>query len=386
MDGVQDQKRDVVDPRERALALQSQKEKLEADRSSEEWAEEIRLTRARMDATLDQLGEKMHPREWVNEAQHWISDIKPDEVLSSVESGVSATADFIRRHPLACGLIASGVAIAAAGAGRLAQNGTNTERDDRPLPDPHAPTNRENLRAAHLSPEEMRGEPPLQRYEPTREGVTEAGRHANVPLGTRPPGQGNVHAGQAHSASSRASDRAHAYAERAQAEAKTRFGRLKHKTHQQNRNMKQQLSNTYHQSVNRFQQTSDSYPLATLAGFAVAGLLVGLALPRSRRESAAIGPYGERLRHDAREGARDAIQRGKQAVRSAAETARSESRNEGLTPDQLKQKAHNVAQDTQEDLKKQGLTPEDIGERARRVAEKSGEAAEETAKHPAGSR
>ncbi|MDP0499244.1 MAG: DUF3618 domain-containing protein [Verrucomicrobiota bacterium JB022] len=374
MGSVQNQDRDVVDPVAREQALIRQRQQLDGERSSDEWAEEIRLTRARMDATLDQLADRLHPREWVHEAQTWISEIKPDEVMNVVQNGANATGNFVRRHPFACGLIASGVALAAIGAGKLHQSEEDTMNSDHHLRrDPEAPSNRENLRAAALNPDELQTDPAMQQHQPTQ--IHGGG---SLPLRDTPPSATTMPSHSSPSAASRASDRAHGYAGR----ARQGMSRAKQRARAQGHQVKERVSASYHDGRQRLQATTESHPLAVAAGFAVAGLLLGLALPRSRQERQVLGTYGQRIRDNTRAQAEDLVQRGKHAVSSAMETARHEAKNEGLTPQQLREKAEHVADHTREDLKKEGLTPEELTARARRVAEKSSEAAEAEAKHP----
>lgn len=134
----------------------------------------------------------------------------------------------------------------------------------------------------------------------------------------------------------------------------------------------------------RGEETVDSHPLAVAAAMFGVGLLMGVAVPSSRREDRWFGEESDELKETAKHMGEDVVHRGKEVVSATAAAAREEARRQGLTPEGLKHKGEEVASHTAEtvkqEAKKQGLTPESLKHKGEEVASKAAETAEAEAK------
>ncbi|HUG54445.1 MAG TPA: hypothetical protein VMR21_12635 [Vicinamibacteria bacterium] len=109
-----------------------------------------------------------------------------------------------------------------------------------------------------------------------------------------------------------------------------------------------------------FWQTLDRQPLVVGAAAVAVGLLAGLLAPSTRCEDEMVGEKRDELLARAREKGREVVEKGKHVVGAAVETARTEARQEGLTPGAIKEKVRKVAEGTVETAKseaqREGLT------------------------------
>lgn len=120
------------------------------------------------------------------------------------------------------------------------------------------------------------------------------------------------------------------------------------------------VSHTARVARERSEETIQSHPLAVGAAMLGLGLLVGLAIPRSRRENRLFGEEADEFKDSARRMGENVYERGKkvagetaEAAREAAsdavdatvETAREEAERQGLTPEQLREEGREHASD-----------------------------------------
>lgn len=127
-----------------------------------------------------------------------------------------------------------------------------------------------------------------------------------------------------------------------------------------------------HRAGNLFEE----HPLIVGAGVALLGALIGMALPRSRREDELVGEASDRAVEMAREKAgalRDVAVR---TVEQAAATAKEELEGRGLTPEGLKDKAGDVADEVK-------AAAGEVAKDAKEAAKKTAQEAKETAKKEA---
>jgi hypothetical protein len=98
----------------------------------------------------------------------------------------------------------------------------------------------------------------------------------------------------------------------------------------------------YTTSRTKFVDASDEYPIAMGVGFLAAGVLLGLALPHSRKEDQWMGRSADRARqqakHQIQSKAQDLMERGKQvasaATSAATQAAKETAKQQGLTGQQ----------------------------------------------------
>ncbi|MDQ8181108.1 hypothetical protein [Pelagicoccus sp. SDUM812005] len=72
------------------------------------------------------------------------------------------------------------------------------------------------------------------------------------------------------------------------------------------------------------QSSFERHPLAYLAGAVVAGVAIGMALPRSRKEKEALASSGQKLRHAAGEAKRETLHAAEAATEAATDTFQKE--------------------------------------------------------------
>ena len=126
---------------------------------------------------------------------------------------------------------------------------------------------------------------------------------------------------------------------------KEKTQRLREKTQQMGRRISEgaravgrSAQRGYTTSRDKFVDASDEYPIAMGVGFLAAGVLLGLALPHSRKEDQWIGRAADRTKQQAKEQiqskAKDFMERGKQVASAATQAAKESAQQQGLTGQQ----------------------------------------------------
>jgi len=82
----------------------------------------------------------------------------------------------------------------------------------------------------------------------------------------------------------------------------------------------------------RFRQASQEYPIPVGAGFLVAGLLAGLLIPRTVPEHESLGDAADRLKDKTRAKGEEMLEKGNSMAASAAASAMDEAAARGLSP------------------------------------------------------
>ena len=93
-----------------------------------------------------------------------------------------------------------------------------------------------------------------------------------------------------------------------------------------------------------FAETVDERPLVLAAIGLAIGAAVGAALPRTRQERAWLGDAASEVRARGKAYAREQWERGERVVEKASAAAKAEAKRQGLTPDDLADKAESVAE------------------------------------------
>ena len=86
------------------------------------------------------------------------------------------------------------------------------------------------------------------------------------------------------------------------------------------------------------------YPLAVAIGFAAAGALFGVLLPRTRSEDEFMGEKSDQLLDATKEKGEELLERGKAVAEHVAETAMGEARQQGLTPEAATDKISEIVE------------------------------------------
>jgi hypothetical protein len=131
------------------------------------------------------------------------------------------------------------------------------------------------------------------------------------------------------------------------------------------------MSRGYDRTRSTLEEALNDYPLAATAAAVAAGVLAGLLLPGTRTEDRLMGEQADRLKQQAKDAGRDVMERGQQVASQTANAVAGEARDQGLSPDNLVQKAKRVIQDVAETAKdsarREGL--DELGQKAKSVAQ-----------------
>lgn len=302
------------------------------NRSSAEIESEIRETRSRMDATLDELGNRLTPRSLINSAfDWWESPEAGGQRNAAVKKAAVAVAHQARLHPMPAILIGSGIAWLVA---------ESMEHDE----EKEGMEGRRRIRQIGLG--RKRSSP--GKLEKAKETATKAKEAAAGAIGTVKEKASEI-SEKMHHTSEQISEQAHGAVERA-------------------RHMKEELRSGYQMSTERFLEAADQYPLAVGAGFLALGALVGLVIPRTRREDELMGEQSDQLVQETKEKAGELLETGKVVGERVLETVKEEAREQGLSVGDLKDKGTQIAQKAREEAmhaaEEQGLKQPDEPEHA----------------------
>ncbi len=275
---------------------------IDETRSSAEIQEDIRDTRGRMDATLDQLGNKLNARSLVNSALDWWDS--PDHGQSTqdnLKSGIMSVARQARKHPMPAVLIGSGVAwlvseLADKDESVKVRSATNTWQ---------GPT---SGKASTLT-QAKDGLSGTMGSLADKTSAASSDALDSVKNAASSVGEG------IHDAADRIGHRAKSALDSGKAGAGHLMGELRH---------------GYDMGSDKFTRSCKEYPLAVGLAFAAAGALVGLVIPRSKREDAMMGSQSDDLMADAKEKAGDFFEKGKEVGSKVLETVKSEAAEQGL--------------------------------------------------------
>ena len=135
----------------------------------------------------------------------------------------------------------------------------------------------------------------------------------------------------------------------------------------------QQFSALYDSTERRVRRAHQESPLALGLGIMAVGAIAGALIPRPRPEDEWMGETSDEAIGQARRQAQEAYQRGQDAVENTVETAKQSAKAQGLTGDSLAERATRVAEKTassiNEAVKEEGLHPGQLKGDAEAVTE-----------------
>ena len=314
-------------------------------RSSTEIESDIRHTRGRMDATLDELSDRMSARSLLNSALDWW------ESRNAGTPGRNATSDAyqtvarrVRENPLPSLFIGFGLVwmIIDATTKNEEETRSSGEWPDSPYKDRRS---EEGGTPSHT----------VEYFEEQKETGDAPGFAENAKNKL-------AEAKEAVSGVAETVKEKVATVSEAANQTAEDLGRRAQNAYQQGRSsatkVGRNIQRGYHSSAEQLENAMEEYPLAVGFGFAALGALIGVLLPRTRQEDELLGEHSDQLVQATKEKGEELLQRGK-AV------------------------AQRVTESTVEEARQQGLTPEAIGERISELAGKVGEVAQK-AKEEAG--
>jgi ElaB/YqjD/DUF883 family membrane-anchored ribosome-binding protein len=148
-------------------------------------------------------------------------------------------------------------------------------------------------------------------------------------------------------------------------EAAEDVGRRAQKVYQEGRSTARKIGDSiesgYHSSAEQLENAMEEYPLAVGIGFAALGALIGVLLPRTRREDELLGQQSDQLVKATKEKGQELLERGKVVAERVTQSALDEARQQGLTPEAASERISDLAGK--------------VGEVARKAKEEAGTAA-----------
>jgi len=303
----------------------------EETRSSAEIENDIRRTRGRMDATLDELGNRLTARSLLNSALDWWEQRSPatqSTAGTKTKQAYRSVARQVKHHPGPSILIGAGVAW-------LLMEATSFDDEETVS------------YSGTMSGSGYRGDPSQSRSSMGGAGYSTYGdggiTHEEMGEEDGDHGPGIAEktkdmAGQAREAVSGAAEtlrkKASGIGDAVQVVADT-VGQRTHEYYEQGRSAGRRLSHGlevgYQSGTEQFQSAVQEYPLGVGIGFAAIGALLGLLLPRTRREDELLGERSDELVESVKEAGKEALEHGKQIASRVAEAAAGEAERQGLT-------------------------------------------------------
>ena len=289
-------------------------------RSSTKIESDIRQTRGRMDATLNELGDRLTARSLLNSALDWWESRSVGARTGGAKKDTyQAVARHVKEHPIPALLVGAGLAW------MIIDATTSDEEKEGSYSGPAPYSGTRSGAATPYDPSEYQGN-----------NQTETG-------GESGPGFAESAKGKLEHAKKAVADVAGATKEKAGAlgdaasEAAEDVGRRAQEVYQEGRStalkMGRSIESGYHSSAKQLENAMEDYPLAVGIGFAALGALIGVLLPCTRREDELLGEQSDQLVKATKEKGQELLERGKVVAERVAGSALDEARQQGLTPE-----------------------------------------------------
>lgn len=360
--------------------------------SSGELRDEIRGTRRQMDQTLDRLGERLTPRHLVEDLIGMFrsgssgnghgTGMSTEQMLRTGRRLGRNLSGQVREHPVPSMLIGAGLlwwmmdamrdeneyeyrprrttGYGAAGYGPSLSDMARSGQEGGSFSDKAGEWGSQARDKAEDVKERMgeMGDEARARAQEMKGRMSEAAHRAGESISQ---------------ARERLGDRAHQLGEAAQErwhhtqEAFQRTGRMvRHRTR-----------HTLEISQRRTEEAIENYPLACAGMCMAAGVLIGALLPHTRREDELMGEASEEMFETIKHKGEELLEHGKGMAAETAGRALSEAEARGLTPAALAQKVRHVATEAieagvraaSETARQEGVAPDQLKEKVGSVAE-----------------
>ena len=319
-------------------------------RSSTEIESDIRQTRGRMDTTLDELGDRLTARSLLNSAlDWWESRGVGARTGGATKDTYQSVARYVKENPIPALLVGAGVAW------MIIEATSSDEEETRVYTEPASHKGKRSDSAMRYYPSEYQGDDQTVTGGKSGSGIAESAKdkleHAKEAVAEV--------AGAAKEKVSALGDAA--------TEAAEDVGRRAQEVYDEGRSTARKIGHSiesgYHSSAEQLENAMEEYPLAVGIGFAALGALVGVLLPRTRREDELLGEQSDQLLKSTKEKGQELLERGKVVAQRVSESVLDEARQEGLTPE--------AASETMSELAGK------VGEVARKAKEEAGTAAKD---------
>lgn len=291
-------------------------------RSSTEIESDIRQTRGRMDATLDELSDRMTARSLLNSALDWWESRNADAPGRNVTSDAFQTVGRrVRENPLPSLLIGFGLVW------MITEAASKDDEETGSIAGGNSP-----YKGAHSNEGGTPSSYPDEYLEEQKEiGIGHVGglaEKAKNKLGEAKEAVSGV-AGSVK-------EKVAAMGESATQTAEG-LGRGAQDVYEQGRStaakVGRNIERGYHSTTEQVENAMEEYPLAVGIGFAALGALIGVLLPGTRREDELLGEQSDKLVKATKEKGEELLQRGKAVAQRVTEGAVEEARQQGLTPE-----------------------------------------------------
>lgn len=272
---------------------------------SEEIKAAIDHTRHRMDETLDELGEKFHPRQLFWDLMDYLRTPSP-EGRSRMKETTSKVGQSIwhqvQEHPMPSMLIGAGLAWML------------MEQQSR-----HHPEYAAYLKANASGKLSEFGDSAGQTGHGTVESIRQKGSQA---------------------------------ADHIKHAASERTARLKQATLRAGAQVRDQVreraSRAYHFGEHKLSEAAEHNPVALGVGVLAFGLLAGLALPRTETEDELIGETSDDMKDRARRAGQQGLEKAKEVASAASGAAMEEAKQHGITPENIANTAKEIGREAKE--------------------------------------
>jgi ElaB/YqjD/DUF883 family membrane-anchored ribosome-binding protein len=306
--------------------------RFDTSKSTQSIRSDIDSTRQRMDAKIDAIGERLKGRHIVDELVGYFrskngngqgemsSNLAAvrDKVTESAGRAIHSAVDSVKSHPLPSLLIGAGIAWFLY----------------------------ENARSKRTSQGDYEDGYPSDYHNELYESHGYAEDSAFVPEGYQSGQPGGMSSSKLQGIKQKASEmkqnvrqKTSEMGERIQQGAQS----IQQRASQIGAQVQQRAQQAYTQGRQQVTSTAENHPVEVGLGLLGLGLIVGLALPTPQKMNQFAGPTADRLRRRARESGRELVSQGKHVVQAAADAARQEAENQGLTPQALREKVSTIA-------------------------------------------
>ncbi len=323
-------------------------------RSSSEIEGDIRDVRGRMDATLDEIGERLTARSLVNSALDWWEKRTggaESNATSKAKDAYRSVARQVKEYPMPALLIGAGIAWIVVDA---AAGGDEEETYS-------GPANQRAYRPSLGAPVDNRYSATGSRGTASYGGVSQPGDSGGPGLGEKAKDA----AGQAKEALTGAAD---TLKDKMSDLGDAAYGAIE-KGRSAGGSLGRGLQSGYRTGTEQLEMAMEEYPLAVGIGFAALGALAGVLLPRTQREDQLLGEQSDQLVDSAKEKGQEMLESGKEVAKRVGDAALDEAQSQGLTAEtvgdkisDLASKAGEVARKAKDEAaasaKDAGLTPD----------------------------
>ena len=294
-------------------------------RSSTEIESDIRQTRGRMDATLDELNDRLSARSLLNSAlDWWESRGVGSRPVGATKDTYQSVARYVKENPIPSLLVGVGAAwmIIEATTEDDDKGGSIAGRVDFPYEGSTASSYRAELPETQMESGGGRG-----LVENAKNKLGEAKEAVSGVAGT-------------------VKEKVAAVGEAASQTAEE-LGHRAQNVYQQSSStaltVGRNLQRGYQSNAAQLENAMEEYPLAVGIGFAALGALIGVLLPRTRQEDELVGGQSDQLVKATKEKGEELLQRGKAVAQRVSESALEEARQQGFTPEAVGDKISEFA-------------------------------------------